>query len=189
MKNFSIFEHAAQILESVKTENLGLISNLSRNQFVTQENLRFRAAAPCLEYAALMIENELLLRTNRTGRIYAGFEKFSNLQPIIDRYLRIADISESVTLFGEPDWIAPRHPHIRYINLTSDFKLAREWFLIAESSTLQVALVAYADEMRGTQSPEKRLFTALKTSHPKTVSQLALATDGMIDWSMAASRI
>ncbi|HUE81815.1 MAG TPA: DICT sensory domain-containing protein [Pyrinomonadaceae bacterium] len=189
MKNFSIFEHAVQILDSPQTENLGLISNLSRHQFVTTENLRFRASAPCLEYAALMIENELLLRTNRTGRIYAGFEKFSNLQPIIDRYLRIADISESVNLFGEPDWIAPRHPHIRYINLTSEFKLAREWFLIAESSTLQVALVAYSDERRGTQSPEKRLFNAIKTSHPTTVSRLALATDGVIDWSMAASRV
>lgn len=189
MKNFSIFERAVQFLDSVKTENLGLISNLSRHQFVTQESLSFRTSSPCLEYAALMIENELLLRTNRTGRIYAGFEKFSNLQPIIDRYLRIADISESVTLFGEPDWIAPRHPNIRYINLTSDFQLAREWFLIAESSTLRVALVAYADEMRGTQTPERRLFTAIKTSHPTTVSRLALATDGVIDWSMAVSRV
>ena len=42
-----------------------------------------------------MIENALLLR-NRSGRVYAGFEKLSYLQPVVDRYLR-ADVSGQST--------------------------------------------------------------------------------------------
>ena len=90
-----------------------------------------------------MIENAILLRTNRSGRVYAGVEKFSALQPIIDRYMRIADVSESVYLFGQDDWRPPRHPNIRLITLNQDFRLAREWFVITHSSSMSCALVAF----------------------------------------------
>lgn len=183
MKDFSIFEQALKFSDP-KPANLGLISNLSRRQF-ERESFRFRGTSPCLEYGSLMIENELLLRTNRSGRIYAGFENLSCLRPIIDRYLRIADVSESVSVFGVPDWTPPRHPNIRFINLAPDFRLAREWFLIADSSTLRIALVAFDEEGFTSKSPDMRNFTAVKTSNLATVARLARATESVIDWSVA----
>ena len=184
MKDFSIFEQALKVSDP-RTEDLGQISTISRRDFDERESFLFRTRAPGVEYACLMIENALLLRTNRAGRIYAGFEKLSCMQPIADRYLRIADVSESVYIFGEPDWKPPPHPNIRFVNLSSAFKLAREWFLIADSSTLRVALVARDEDGFNLTALDERNFSAVKTSNPGAVAQLALAAEGLIDWSIA----
>jgi hypothetical protein len=132
-----------------------------------------------------MIENALLLRTNRSGRVYAGFENFSAFQPVIDGYLRIADISEAVYLFGKNDWQLPRHPNVRLIPLQEDFRLARESFLIAHSSNFTTALVATHDD--AIQTPiEQQIYHAIKTSDDLIVHRLADAVEGVIDWSIAA---
>ena len=133
-----------------------------------------------------MIENALLLRTNRGGRVFAGFEKFSQLQPIIDRYLRIADLSECVYLFGEADWMPPKHPNIRVIELPRTVRLSRETFLIVQSSNLNRALVAFDEESEDDSLSEQIRYWALKTSNPNVVQSLATGIEGMIDWSLAA---
>jgi hypothetical protein len=133
-----------------------------------------------------MIENELLLKTDRAGRVYAGFEKLSNLQPIVDHYLRIADVSECVYLFGEPDWAPPRHPNIRVVSLESDFKLARQPFLIVESPTLSVALIALDEDGLDVPTLKQRSFTVIKSHKKEIVSKLAQSIEGVIDWSIAA---
>jgi DICT domain-containing protein len=133
-----------------------------------------------------MIENALLMRTNRSGRIYAGFEKLSLMQPVIDRYLRIADISQAVHVFGVDDWQPPRHPNMRYIGLSPASSLAREWFLIANCSTYQAALVAIdEDGFVDEKNADERHFTSFKSSNPTVVTQLALEVEGMIDWAIA----
>jgi DICT domain-containing protein len=129
-----------------------------------------------------MVENALLLRTSRSGRIYVGCESLSNLRPIIDRYMRIADISQNVFIFGEEDWTLPRHPNMRVIPLLPDSKLARESFLIADSPTLECALVARQEDAQ-----EPQAFRVLKTSNAKVVRRLASAIEGVIDWSLAVS--
>lgn len=186
MKQFSIFKQALKLSEGSRRQNLGEISSLSRWDFDERESFRFRTGGPSVEYACLMIENALLLQTNRAGRVYAGFEKLSCMQPIVDRYLRIADISESVYVFGEADWKPPRHPNIRVVTLPPDFQLTREWFLIAMSPTLQVALIALDEGSLNTTLLYQRNFSAIKTSDPHTVKQLARVAEGMIDWSVAA---
>lgn len=186
VKTFSFFELALRFSNNVETENLGQISSISRRDFVERETFLFGTSAPGVEYACLMIENTLLLQTNRSGRVYAGFEKLSCLQPVIERYLRIADVSESVYIFGEPDWRPPRHPNIRTIRLGSDFRLARESFLIVESSSMQVALVACDEEGLESKTPDRRNFSAVKTSNRLIVARLATAAEGVIDWSIAA---
>jgi hypothetical protein len=133
-----------------------------------------------------MIENAILLRTNRSGRVYAGVEKFSALQPIIDRYMRIADISESVYLFGEDDWRPPRHPNIRLVTLKNDFRLTRELFVIADSSSLSCAMVAFDEASLNVSTPEQARYWALKTSNPAVVHALSKSVEGVIDWTLAA---
>ena len=109
MRNFSIFERALRYSGANDVENIGEIASLARRDF-QRESFVCHTTTASVEYGCLMIENAILLRTNRSGRVYAGVEKFSALQPIIDRYMRIADVSESVYLFGQDDWRPPRHP-------------------------------------------------------------------------------
>lgn len=185
MKNFSIFEQALKLSGVQDIENLGEIASLSRRDFVDRESFMCHTTTASVEYGCLMIENAILLRTNRSGRVYAGVEKMSALQPIIDRYMRIADVSESVYLFGQDDWRPPRHPNIRLITFNQDFPLAREWFVITHSKSLNCALVAF-DETGVETSPEQIRYWVLKTSNPNLVGCLANAVEGVIDWSLAA---
>jgi DICT domain-containing protein len=183
---FSMFEQALKIAQSVGMHDLGCVSCVSRRDFDELQTFAFRAQAPVLEYASLLIENKLLLRTNRTGRVYAGFEKLSRMEPVAERYLRIADLSERVYIFGEPDWKPPRHPNMRLICLERSAGLARESFVIADSANFHVALVGIDEEGLDAPVPEARVFRAIKSSDPAIVTQLAAFAEGLIDTSLAA---
>ena len=185
MRNFSIFERALRLSGAQDIENIGEIASLARRDFLERESFVCHTTTASVEYGCLMIENAILLRTNRSGRVYAGVEKFSSLQPIIDRYMRIADVSESVYLFGQDDWKPPRHPNIRLIPLNQDFRLTRESFVITHSKSLSCALVAF-DEVGADPMSEQIRYWALKTSNTQLVGELANAVEGVIDWSLAA---
>jgi len=185
VKDFSIFEQALRFSGAQDVENIGEIASLSRRDFLERESFICHTTTASVEYASLMIENAIVLRTNRSGRVYAGVEKFSALQPIIDRYMRIADVSECVYLFGQDDWKPPRHPNIRLITLEKDFRLTRECFVITHSKSLSSALVAF-DESGPDTLPEQIRYWALKTSNPNLIMKLANVVEGVIDWSLAA---
>ncbi|MFN2456175.1 MAG: DICT sensory domain-containing protein [Pyrinomonadaceae bacterium] len=181
-----MFEHAMKLAKPCGAAQLGEVSNVSQRDFDARETFCFRSVVPCLEYVSLLIKSALLLRTNRKGRVYVGFEKFSRMEAIIDRYLRIADVSERVYVFGEDIWQPPRHPNMKLIPVASDSPMAREWFVIADSSTLRVALVASDEDGFDAPVLEARRFRAIKTSDEQIVAQLAAAAEGLIDSSLAA---
>ena len=185
MKEFSIFESALEF-SAGQAENLGEVASIARREFDERESFICHTTTASVEYACLMIENALVLRTNRGGRVYAGFENFSQLQPIVDRYLRIADVSEYVFLFGVDDWRPPRHPNIRLITLRPDFRLSRECFLITESSSLRTAVLAFDETGSDATMQAQIRYWALKTSNAAVVSGLVNAVEGIIDWSLAA---
>jgi hypothetical protein len=184
LKEVSLFKEALKIVGTAQMEDLGLVPAISRRDFDERPTFLFRAKVPCLEYVSLMIENALLLKTNRMGRVYVGFEKLSRMKPVTERYLRIADISERVYVFGEADWKPPRHPNMKLIAIGDDYKLAREWFVIADSSTLRVALIGVDEDGSGVL--EERSYQAFKSSNPAVVTRLAAIADGLIDSSLAA---
>ncbi|HEY0171268.1 MAG TPA: DICT sensory domain-containing protein [Pyrinomonadaceae bacterium] len=164
-------------------EDLGTVTHVSRRDYEERATFRFRAQVPALEYLSLLIENAVLLRTHRGGRLYAGFERLSRMEGVVDRYMRIADVSERVYAFGVPDWKPPRHPNMRVIEISGAARLAREWFVVSESPALSVALVGF-DEEGITPSRavlEERTFTALKTHDPALVRRLAAAAESLID--------
>lgn len=179
VKKLSIYEEALSLARQTHAEDLGRVANLSRRDFDERETFLFKAQPACIEYLCLLIENALLLRPSRAGRIYAGFGKLSRLEPVIARYLRIADLSERLYVFGEPDWQPPRHPNMRLITLKDNYKLAREWFIIADSPMLRAALVALEEDEAVAQ--EARSIRALKTSSPAIVTQLAMTAEDLID--------
>src|ERR1051325_11221720 len=133
MREFSMFEQAVAFAGET-VEDLGTVTHVSRRDFDERASFRFRTQVPALEYLSLLIENAVLLRTPRGGRLYAGFERLSRMETVVDRYMRIADISERVYVFGEPDWKPPRHPNMRVIRIDDTSRLAREWFVVAHSA-------------------------------------------------------
>ena len=182
MKEFSMYARATEPAAG-KAEDLGTVPHVSRRDFDERQTFGFRAQTPCLEYISLLIENALLLRTHRGGRVYAGFQKLSNMEPVVDRYMRIADISERVYVFGEPDWTPPRHPNMAAVRLGAGVPLVREWFVVADSPALRVALVGLADDDSDAVAHEERYFRALKTHDPALVQRLASAAESLIDRS------
>ncbi|MDQ3754398.1 MAG: hypothetical protein M3371_06670 [Acidobacteriota bacterium] len=186
MKEFSISEQARKALSSSPVEDLGCVFNISRRFYEEHDTFVFYAQPPCLEYLSLLIENALLLRTQRAGRVYAGFEKLSRMEAVVDRYLRIADLSERVYVIGEADWSPPRHPNLRVLPVAPGAKLTRENFIIADSPYLQVALVAAQTHDEFAAPPEARAFHATKSSAPAVVRQLAAAMEKLIDRSITA---
>jgi DICT domain-containing protein len=104
----------------------------------------------------------------------------------VDRYLRIADLSQTLFIFGENDWKPPRHPNLRVISLSAEFALAREAFLIVNSMPFQVALVARDEDGFAGTVHDERKFSAVKTGDSESVTSLANAAEGVIDWSIAA---
>jgi DICT domain-containing protein len=185
MNEFSMFDHAVASAGK-RVEDLGTVSHVSRRDFDERTTFRFRAQVPSLEYICLLIENAVLLRTHRGGRLYAGFEKLSFMEPVVDRYMRIADVSQRVYVFGVPDWQPPRHPNMRVIKLEEGVALAHEWFVIADSPALRVALVGTDDRRTSAPALEQRHFIALKTHDPALVRQLAAAAESLIDRSLNA---
>ena len=182
MKEFSMLDQALAAAAG-SVENLGTVTHVSRRDFDERATFRFRAQVPTLEYLSLLIENAVLLRTHRGGRLYAGFERLSRMEPVVDRYMRISDISERVYVFGEPDWRPPRHPNMRVIEINGVARLAREWFVVADSPALSVALVGFDEEglAAARAVPEERTFTALKTHDPALVRCLANAAETLVD--------
>jgi DICT domain-containing protein len=182
-----MFERALGCAQgSTQVEDLGRVAHVSRRDFDERETFLFRAQAPSIEYLGLLIENALLLRANRMGRVYAGFGKLSRMEPIIDRYLRIADLSERVYVFGVPDWKPPSHPHMKLLTFDEHERLARECFIIADSRTLHAALIATDEDMTPGPMLEEHNFRGFKTSHPVIVSELGAIAEGLIDDSLAA---
>ena len=79
-----------------------------------------------------------------------------------------------------------RHPNLRAINLSADQRLAREWFVVANSPSLRVALVGFDEEGFSKPVLEERTFSALKTHDPALVRLLASAAESLIDDSLVA---
>lgn len=181
LKEFSMFEFALQAAKDSRLEDLGNVAIVSRRTFDERATFRFRAKVPCLEYVSLLIENALLLRTHREGRVYAGFEKLSRMEYVTDRFLRISDVSERVYVFGVPDWKPPRHPNMGVVNLKPDTTLAREWFVIAHSNKYNAALVAIDEDGFDAPVLDERNFRSFKSTDPAIVARLAAAAEDLID--------
>jgi DICT domain-containing protein len=182
-----MFEFALQAAKGSQLEDLGNVSIVSRKTFDERTTFGFRAKVPCLEYVSLLIENALLLRTHREGRVYAGFEKLSRMEYVADRFLRISDVSERVYVFGVADWKPPRHPNLGVVKLKPGMELAREWFVIAHSNKYNAALVGVDEDGFDTPVLDERNFRSFKSTDPAIVAQLAAAAEDLIDQSVQTS--
>ncbi|MFN2196354.1 MAG: ATP-binding protein [Anaerolineales bacterium] len=76
------------------------------------------------------------------GTLFAGFQRYSNFSRHTRQYQQIAEAGHRVIVFGIPDIQPPQIPGVEYVFLTENHALAREWFVIANSSAYYSALVA-----------------------------------------------
>lgn len=186
MADISLFDYALDACGS-EIKDLGEVANISRRDFDDHGTFRFCSQVPAMEYVSLLIENLLMLRTARGGRVYAGFERMSRMEPITDRYLRIADLSERVYVFGEPDWQPPRHPNMQPVPVATGTSLAREWFVVVDAPKLHVALIAIDESGWTTPVLEERTFSAFVTHDDSIVHRLADAAEAFIDSAAPAN--
>jgi DICT domain-containing protein len=161
--------------------DFGAVAHVSRRDYAEQQTFSFRAPAPVLEYISLLIENSLLLRTHRGGRVYAGFQRLSSMEAVVGLYMRIADVSERVYVFGAADWQPPRHPNLRVVALPDGARLVRERFVIADSPNMRTALIACAEEETSDPAADRQHFYAIKTSDSALVRGLAEAAEAQAE--------
>ena len=116
------------------------------------------------------------------GRRYVGHANFHPIAHAIRNPVELMGAIASMTTGG----IMERHPNLRAIALGGDQRLAREWFVVADSPSLRVALVGLDEEGFDAPVLEARTFIALKTHDPALVRLLASAAESLIDDSLVA---
>ncbi|MEM9162003.1 MAG: DICT sensory domain-containing protein [Cyanobacteria bacterium P01_F01_bin.4] len=74
--------------------------------------------------------------------LYAGFQKFSNFPEQMRRYGRLGAICRRVYVYGIPDYPPPSIPGVEFIELSPSAELAKEWFLLVNTSDFWATLIA-----------------------------------------------
>lgn len=92
-----------------------------------------------MSFISREIENAGILE-GAQGRIFSGFQVMSKFLPQVERYTRLAQVSESIYVFGVRDIDPPTIPNITYVFLEAEDQLAKEWFLIAHGEDYHSAL-------------------------------------------------
>ena len=163
LKDLSLFKECFGAVEG-DTQNLGN-ANLSQLQ---AGSIKFESKVPQLEYMCLMMENMVLMKKLK-GTVFAGFQKFSRAQNVIERFQAMTEYSD-VYIFGEADVEVDSTDGIHYIPLPQNSELMREWFLVIDAPNFKSMMVAYDLDGFGTHEVEEgRNFKGAKSSSPKVV--------------------
>jgi signal transduction histidine kinase len=123
-----------------------------------------------LQRIALDMENTVLDEAV-PARVFAGFQKWSFVLPVVRRYARLARIARAVWVFGLPDIAPPAIAGVTWVSLTERHALAREWFLVVDADGYFAALAA--EELSGIDvSNEPRRFRAVWSFDDAVVHEL-----------------
>lgn len=97
---------------------------------------RARQSMPIIQHRRTMsvisheIEDATLIDYAKTT-VFSSFQYMSKFLPQINRYTRLAQVADSVYVFGVPDVELPAIPNITYVPLSEDDQLTKEWFLVS----------------------------------------------------------
>ncbi|MCA0969551.1 histidine kinase [Halobacillus litoralis] len=167
MKDLSLFKECFGAVEG-ETHDLG---NASLSQ-LQAGSIKFESKVPQLEYMCLMMEN-LVLTKKLKGNVYAGFQKLSRAENVIERFQAMTEYS-NVHIFGVDDVGVTKDDGINYIDLPTTSELVREWFLVIDAPNFKSMMVAYDLDGFGVHEVEEgRNFKGAKSSNPKVVSHAA----------------
>jgi signal transduction histidine kinase len=123
-----------------------------------------------LQRIALDMENTVLAEALPT-RVFAGFQKWSFVLPVVHRYARLARIARGVWVFGLPDIAPPAIAGVTWVSLTERHPLAHEWFLVVDADGYFAALAA--EELSDVAvANERRRFRAVWSFDDALVHEL-----------------
>lgn len=97
------------------------------------------------------------------AHVVVGFQHMRNMLPIMRRYQQIASIADTLTVVGLPDEAVQLGGLMRFVALTPDCALCREWFLIVKHAQYARALIAR--DLTG----DGQKFKGILTSNPAQV--------------------
>lgn len=129
--------------------------------------LRHRRTMSLVSYE---IENITLQDAART-RIFSGFQLYSKFIPQMKRYTRLAELADTVYVFGVPDVELPAIPNITYMPIAATDSLAQEWFLVSYGADYASAL-ATREITRIEEEDALRMFKGVWTFDYMTVKFL-----------------
>ncbi|WNQ11309.1 DICT sensory domain-containing protein [Paenibacillus aurantius] len=177
MKNVSLYR---DLFGQVEGEAQRVTGMLSRAE-LDSPSLKYETKVPQLEYMCLIMENMVITKKPK-ALIYAGFQKLSRcVEPVLERFMAMAESAEKVYIFGENDKDMPAHPNIEYIALPEGHPLIREWFLVIHAPTMKMMMTAYDLDGFGTHEVEEgRNFRGIKSIQPKLVDQAAALLEGCV---------
>ena len=131
-----------------------------------------------LQHVTRDIENTILAEA-LPARVFAGFQKWSFVLPVLHRYTRLARIARGVWVFGLPDVDPPAVPGLTWVSLHERHALAQEWFLLADSGRYFATLAAQA--LSGFDVPvERRRFRAVWSFDDALLRELTGRLGGLL---------
>lgn len=176
MKNVSLYEEIFSDLDGSVEKLKGEASDKKLSSF----SLKYETKVPQLERMCYIME-QVLLKKECKGVVYAGFQKVSRAKAIWDRFHQIADNVDKVYIFGEKDERLKPHPDIEFIYLPKKHKLIREWFLVIDRPIGKSMMVAYDLDGFGIYESEKdRNFKGAKSNNPDTVKKAVGLLDEVV---------
>lgn len=101
------------------------------------------------------------------GDMFVGFQKLSRFLPVMHHYEHIAQSARRIWIFGEADVPVPRMcDQIRFVTLSPDDALSREWFMVVHAPVFTRALVAREI------TSDKRLYEGVLTSDVPVIEEM-----------------
>ena len=132
-----------------------------------QAMLRHRKTMSLVSY---QIENASIEDMVRT-RVFSGFQRLSKFLPQMERYRKLAEVAESVYVFGVDDVMPPPIPNLTYVPLRPQDQLSKEWFLVSYGKDYYSALAT--EELTHIDDPDdERMFRGLWSFDERLVSIL-----------------
>lgn len=123
---------------------------------------------------------DIILQQNLRVDLFVGFQQFSNVYPQRQRYERLGRICHTVHVWGVPDTSPPDIPGVTYHPLHPDDSVAREWFVVVDSSHFFTALLAKEVTEQHRVTNGGRVFEGIWTHDADLVSQSTMLLHQMI---------
>lgn len=116
---------------------------------------------------------DIVLQNKLYVDLFAGFQRFSLFAIQAKRYRQLAQVCRTIYVWGIPDVDPPHIPNVKYVSLSPDMEIAREWFLVVDSPEFFTALIAEEKTYDLDIPKEERLFEGIWTYNPERVGQAA----------------
>jgi signal transduction histidine kinase len=160
----SLLSRPLALPEAGASLSLFALAQASRERHVFEEDRRG------LQRVTRDIENTILAEA-LPARVFAGFQKWSFMLPVLHRYTRLARIAHGVWVFGLPDVDPPTIPGLTWVSVDERHALASEWFLLADCERYFATLAAEA--LSGFDvPPERRRFRVVWSFDDALVCEL-----------------